>query len=132
ESLLASRVVAGKEQAGAKFSDYFEHTEKFSTTPSHRALAMFRARNEGVVSLDLRLSADESPVDAHPCEAMIAAHWKIADQQRAADKWLSEVVRWTWRVKLLTHLQADLLTQLREQAEAEAIKVFASNLKDLL
>jgi uncharacterized protein len=132
ESLLAARLIAGKEQEGAKFSDYFEHTEAFKTTPSHRALAMFRGRNEGVLSLELRMSAEESPLDAHPCEAMIAAHWQIADQQRAADKWLGEVVRWTWRVRLLTQLQTDLLTQLREQAEQEAIKVFASNLKDLL
>jgi len=132
ESLLAARVIAGKEQEGAKFSDYFEHTEAFKTTPSHRALAMLRGRNEGVLSLDLRMAAEVSPLDAHPCEAMIASHWRIEDRQRAADKWLAEVVRWTWRVKLLTHLQSDLLTQLREQAEQEAIKVFASNLKDLL
>ncbi|MEZ5570962.1 MAG: Tex family protein [Halioglobus sp.] len=132
ESLLAARVIAGKEQEGAKFSDYFEHTEAFKTTPSHRALAMFRGRNEGILALDLRMSAEDSPLDAHPCEAMIASHWQIQDKQRPADKWLAEVVRWTWRVKLLTHLQSDLLTQLREQAEHEAIKVFASNLKDLL
>lgn len=132
ESLLAARLVAAKEQEGAKFSDYFEHTEAYKTTPSHRALAMFRGRSEGVLSLDLRLSAEETPLDAHPCEAMIASHWKIQEKGRAADKWLAEVVRWTWRVKLLTHLQSDLLTQLRERAELEAIKVFGSNLKDLL
>ena len=132
ESLLAARLVAGKEQEGTKFSDYFEHTEAFRTTPSHRALAMFRGRSEGVLSLDLRMSADESPLDAHPCEAMIASHWQIQNKDRPADKWLTEVVRWTWRVKLLTHLQSDLLTQLRERAELEAIKVFGSNLKDLL
>lgn len=132
ESLLASRVVIGKEQEGAKFSDYFEHAEAFRTTPSHRALAMFRGRKEGVLMLDLRMSVDETPGDAHTCEAMIASHWKIQGQQRAADNWLAEVVRWTWRVKLLTHLQSDLLTLLRERAEQDAIKVFASNLKDLL
>ncbi|CAA0079291.1 Protein YhgF [Halioglobus japonicus] len=132
QSLVAARLVAGKEEAGAKFSDYFEHTEALKSTPSHRALAMFRGRSEGVLTLDLRMTADESPLDAHPCEAMIASHWKIQDKGRAADKWLSEVVRWTWRVKLLTHLQSDLLTQLRERAELEAITVFGSNLKDLL
>jgi len=132
QSLLAARLVAGKEREGAKFSDYFEHTEAYKTVPSHRALAMFRGRSEGVLMLDLRLSAEESPLDAHPCEAMIASRWQIQDKGRAADKWLREVVRWTWRVKLLTHLQSDLLTQLRERAELEAIKVFGSNLKDLL
>jgi uncharacterized protein len=132
ESLLAARLVAGKEQEGAKFSDYFEHTEAFKTTPSHRALAMFRGRSEGILALDLRMSAEETPLDAHPCEPMIAAHWRIQDKGRPADKWLADVVRWTWRVKLLTHLQSDLLTQLRERAELEAIKVFGSNLKDLL
>ncbi len=132
ESLLAARLVAGKESEGAKFSDYFDHTEAYKTTPSHRALAMFRGRSEGVLSLDLRMSADETPLDAHPCEAMIASHWHIQDQGRPADKWRSEVVRWTWRIKLLTHLQSDLLTQLRERAELEAIKVFGNNLKDLL
>jgi protein Tex len=132
QSLLAARVVAGKEREGAKFSDYFEHTEAFKTVPSHRALAMLRGRGEGVLMLDLRLSAEESPLDAHPCEAMIAAHWQIQDKGRAADRWLREVVRWTWRVKLLTHLQSDLLMQLRESAELEAIRVFGSNLKDLL
>ncbi|MCB1703622.1 MAG: RNA-binding transcriptional accessory protein [Halioglobus sp.] len=132
QSLLAARLVPGKESEGAKFSDYFEHTEAYKSTPSHRALAMFRGRSEGMLTLDLRMSAEESPLDAHPCEAMIASHWQIRDQGRAADKWLAEVVRWTWRVKLLTHLQSDLLTQLRERAEQEAIKVFGSNLKDLL
>ncbi|MEZ5501661.1 MAG: Tex family protein [Halioglobus sp.] len=132
ECLIAARLVPGKEQEGAKFSDYFEHTEPFRTTPSHRALAMLRGRSEGVLTLDLRLTAEESPADSHPCEGMIAAHWQIRDSNRAADKWLAEVVRWTWRVKLLTHLQSDLFTQLRERAEQDAIRVFASNLKDLL
>ncbi len=100
--------------------------------PSHRALAMFRGRNEGVLSLNLVMDAAEKPTDAHPCEAMIAGHWRLEDRQRRADRWLRETIRWTWRVKLLTHLQTDLLGQLRERAEQEAIKVFAHNLKDLL
>tara|TARA_R110000772_G_scaffold204812_3_gene315031 strand:+ start:53507 stop:55843 length:2337 start_codon:yes stop_codon:yes gene_type:complete len=131
-ALLASRLVPGKEAEGAKFRDYFEHTEPLATTPSHRALAMFRGRNEGFLQLDLLLDPEEKPGDAHPCEAMIADHWSIRDAGRAADRWLADSVRWTWRVKLLSHLQTDLLTQLRERAEQEAIGVFARNLKDLL
>jgi len=131
-ALLASRLVEGKEQEGAKFRDYFEHSEALSKVPSHRALAMFRGRNEGILSLNLVMDAAEKPTDTHPCEAMVAAHWRIEDRQRPADQWLRETVRWTWRVKLLTHLQTDLLGQLRERAEQEAIQVFAHNLKDLL
>ena len=131
-ALLAARLVDGKERDGAKFSDYFEHTEPLSKTPSHRALAMFRGRNEGILNLNLIMHEEEKPADAHPCEAMIAGHWHIENKGRAADKWLAETVRWTWRVKLLTHLQTDLLSRLREAAEREAIRVFASNLKDLL
>jgi uncharacterized protein len=129
---LASRVMEGKEEEGAKFRDYFEHTEKLSGVPSHRALAMFRGRNESLLNLALVLDADEKPSDTHPCEGIVAGHWKIEDHDRPADPWLREVVRWTWRVKLLTHLQTDLLGQLRERAEQEAIEVFACNLKDLL
>ncbi|MEP4147084.1 MAG: Tex family protein [Halioglobus sp.] len=129
---LAARLVDGKEQEGAKFRDYFEHTEALVKTPSHRALAMFRGRNEGVLNINLVMHAEEKPTDAHPCEAMIAEHWDVKDQGRAADRWLREAVRWTWRVKLLTHLQTDLLGQLRERAEAGAIDVFAHNLQDLL
>ena len=131
-ALLASRLVAGKEAEGAKFRDYFEHNELLSGVPSHRALAMFRGRNEGFLQLNLVLDAEEKSTDTHPCEGMIADYWGVRDQGRPADRWLAETVRWTWRVKLLTHLQTDLLTQLRERAEQEAIRVFANNLKDLL
>jgi uncharacterized protein len=130
--LLASRLIDGKEHEGAKFRDYFEHTEPLHKTPSHRALAMFRGRNEGVLNLKLIMHEDEKPTDTHPCEAMIAQHWHIEMKDRPADRWLAETVRWTWRVKLLTHLQTDLQGQLREKAELEAIHVFANNLKDLL
>ena len=130
--LMASRLIDGKAQEGAKFRDYFEHTEALTKVPSHRALAMFRGRNEGILSLHLIMHVEEKPTDAHPCEAMIAEHWKIQDLQRQADRWLRDTVRWTWRVKLLTHLQTDLLGHLRERAEQEAIEVFAHNLKDLL
>ncbi|MEH6637158.1 MAG: Tex family protein [Halioglobus sp.] len=130
--LLAARLIDGKENEGAKFRDYFEHTEALCKVPSHRALAMFRGRNEGILNLNLIMHTDEKPTDAHPCEAMVAQHWNLQDQQRPADRWLRETVRWTWRVKLLTHLQTDLLGQLRERAEQGAIEVFAHNLKDLL
>lgn len=129
---LAARLVEGKEQEGAKFRDYFEHTEPLARVPSHRALAMFRGRNEGILNLGLVMSAEEKPTDAHPCESMVADHWDIVDRDRPADRWLRDTVRWTWRVKLLTHLQTDLLGQLRERAEADAIEVFARNLQDLL
>ncbi len=134
-ALLAARLVDGKEQEGAKFRDYFEHTEALAKIPSHRALAMFRGRNEGFLNLQLIMHVDEKVTDTHPCEAMIASHWelgRLGGDPRPAAKWLADTVRWTWRVKLLTRLQTDLLGQLRERAEEEAIKVFATNLKDLL
>src|SRR5690554_1374385 len=135
EATLSARVATGKEtdtsQEVQKFRDYFEHDEPLKSTPSHRALAMFRGRNESVLTLAIKVG-DDVPGTAHPCEAMVAEHWQIRDQGRAADTWLTEVVRWTWRVKLLTHLETDLLSELREKAEEGAIKVFAENLKDLL
>jgi len=131
EALLSARLVPGKEQEGAKFSDYFEHDEPLKNLPSHRALAVFRARNEGIISLSLKIG-DELPGSLHPCELMVAQHFGLQPAGRAADKWLSEVVRWTWKVKLYTHLETDLFGELREQAEEEAIRVFASNLHDLL
>lgn len=131
EGDLSARVLEGKQQEGAKFSDYFEHDEKLAKAPSHRALAMFRARNEGVLSLSIRLPGeDEAPI--HPAQLAIAKQFGISDQGRPADKWLAEVVRWTWRVKLYTALETELLGRLREQAELTAIEVFAANLKDLL
>lgn len=131
EGQLSARVLEGKQQEGAKFSDYFEHDEKLAKAPSHRALAMFRARNEGVLSLSIRLPGeDEAPI--HPAQLAIAKQFGISDQGRPADKWLAEVVRWTWRVKLYTALETELLGRLREQAEFTAIEVFAANLKDLL
>lgn len=132
EAYLVAKVFEGKEQEGEKFRDYFEHRELWAKTPSHRALAMFRGRNEGVLSLSLGLAEDLEPGQSHPCEAMVAEYWQIVDRGRPADTWLAEVVRWTWRIKLLTHLETDLLGELREKAEADAIDVFARNLKDLL
>lgn len=131
EATLSARVVAGKEQEGAKFSDYFEHDEPFRNAPSHRALAIFRGRNEGILSASLKVG-DEAPGSMHPGEGMIGTRFGIDNRGRAADKWLAEVVRWTWKVKLYTHLETDLFGTLREQADNEAIKVFARNLHDLM
>ncbi|MCT4981413.1 RNA-binding transcriptional accessory protein, partial [Pseudomonas aeruginosa] len=131
EATLTARVVPGKEQEGAKFSDYFEHDEPLKSAPSHRALAIFRGRNEGVLSASLKVG-EEAPGTLHPCEVMIAERFGLSNQGRAADKWLAEVVRWTWKVKLYTHLETDLFGELRDGAEDEAISVFARNLHDLL
>ncbi|BFM05907.1 Tex family protein [Halioxenophilus aromaticivorans] len=128
---LSARVATGKESEGAKFADYFDHDEPLKGVPSHRALAMLRGRNEGILSLSITIPEAED-ASSHPCEGMVASHWDIQNQGRAADAWLAEVVRWTWKIKLLTHLETDLVGQLREQAEAAAIDVFAHNLKDLL
>ncbi len=130
---VVSRLIAGKEQEGAKFRDYFEYDEPLRKVPSHRALAILRGRNEGVLSISLELGEPDAAAAAvHPCEVMVAEAAGIRDQGRPADRWLAEVVRWTWRVKLLGHLETELLGELREAAEDEAIRVFASNLKDLL
>jgi len=128
---VTAKMVPGKENEGAKFRDYFEHREPLKAVPSHRALAMFRGRNEGFLTLALDMPNQEEGAP-HPAEGMIAAHAGIKNEKRAADAWLAEVVRWTWRVKLLTHLETDLLGEIKGSAEVEAIKVFADNLKDLL
>ncbi|WP_373096433.1 Tex family protein [Zhongshania sp.] len=130
ECLLCSTVMTGKEQEGEKFRDYFAHSEPLKSTPSHRALAMFRGRNESILSLAIKFSEEEGA--AHPCEGMVAEFWNVKDEGRPADTWLKEVIRWTWRIKLYTHLETDLLGQLRELADTAAIDVFAHNLKDLL
>ena len=131
DATLSARVVPGKEEEGAKFRDYFEHDERLKGVPSHRALAIFRGRNEGFLSATLKVG-DELPGSMHPGELMIAERFGISNQGRPADKWLAEVVRWTWKVKLYTHLETDLFGELREAAEDEAIMVFARNLHDLL
>ncbi|MAS15532.1 MAG: RNA-binding transcriptional accessory protein [Nitratireductor sp.] len=129
-AVLRARVVAGKEEAGAKFSDYFDHSERWAGVPSHRALAMLRGRNEDVLALDLEVDADDtSPLK--PAVRMIAAAYEIGGTL-PGDQWLMEVAGWTWRVKLFLHLSLDLMRDLRERAEEEAINVFARNLKDLL
>ncbi len=134
--VVESKVVEGKEEAGAKFADYFDYSETISTIPSHRALALFRGRREEMLTVSLRLDSEEEKPkwDAphNPCESRIAARFGISNQGRPADKWLSDTVRWAWRVKVFMHLETELMTSLRERAEAEAINVFARNLKDLL
>jgi len=133
EGTLSVRVVAGKEQEGAKFSDYFEHDELVKSIPSHRALAILRGRNEGFLTFGIIVGeATDNKLAASPCEAMVADHFEIKNENRPADRWLNEVVRWTWRIKLLTHLETELISELREQSEEEAIKVFGKNLKDLI
>lgn len=128
---ICAAVLKGKEAEGQKFSDYFEHQEPLKSLPSHRALALFRGRNEGILSLNLVVKMSEL-ADKHPGEITIAEHWEINHQDRPADTWLAEVVRWTWRIKLLTHIETDLFAQARELAETDAINVFANNLNDLL
>ncbi len=130
---ISARLIAGKEKEGAKFLDYFEHDEPLKSVPSHRALAMLRGRNDGILTLSLVIEDQDTSITAtHPCEILVAEHWQIEDQSRAADKWLKEVVRWTWKIKLLTHIETDLVSQMRERSEQQAIDVFAQNLKDLL
>ncbi|WP_108820482.1 Tex family protein [Pseudovibrio sp. Alg231-02] len=131
QGAVKAEVVAGKEQEGAKFSDYFGYSENWKSIPSHRALALLRGRNEGILALDLNV--DEDDVSAvKPVEQMIADAAGIVNNGRSADKWLSDVCRWTWKVKIGLHVELDLMSELRDKAEEEAIKVFARNLKDLL
>jgi uncharacterized protein len=140
--LVKSTVVEGKETEGAKFRDYFDYSEAIGAIPSHRALALLRGRNEGMLQvalvldseLDPSTSSGQAPAKAghNPCEARIAKRFEISDQGRPADKWLADTVRWTWRVKVFMHLELDLMNSLRERAEVEAIRVFGSNLHDLL
>jgi uncharacterized protein len=134
--VVYSSVVEGKNEEGAKFADYFDYSEPLKAIPSHRVLALLRGRNEGALNIVLRLDDEDpnAPRSSTPnaCEAMLAHHVGVRDQGRAADRWLSDTVRMAWRVKIFLHLELELMNQLREAAEAAAIKVFADNLKDLL
>ncbi|WP_037843796.1 Tex family protein [Streptomyces sp. NRRL F-5126] len=129
---LAARVRDGKEEAGAKFADYFDFAEPLTQLPSHRVLAMFRGEKEEV--LDLTMEPEEPSADPGPSayENMIARRFGVADRGRPADKWLGDTVRWAWRTRILVHLGIDLRLRLRTAAEDEAVRVFASNLRDLL
>ncbi|HET8765186.1 MAG TPA: Tex family protein [Rhodanobacter sp.] len=128
---IRAKVIAGKENEGAKFRDYFDHVEPIAKIPSHRLLALMRARNEGVLDIDLEPGADAEQGHLE-AEGRVAAHAGINDRGRPADAWLRETVRLTWRVKLHLHLTLDLFGRVREGAEDEAIRVFGANLKDLL
>ena len=127
---VVSRVIAGKEAAGAKFSDYFDFSEAWSKIPSHRALAILRGRKEEILSVDLEIDAGsvETP---KPAERMVMNAYQIGDS-RPANLWLAQVASWAWRVKMQLHLTIDLMGELRERAEVEAIQVFSRNLKDLM
>ncbi len=130
---IVSVVSPGKETEGAKFRDYFAFNEAIKKIPSHRALALFRGRNEGM--LQLKLNADpqqDDPKARSYGEQLIASHVGISDLGRAADAWLQQTVQWTWKVKILLHMETELFGTVRERAEADAIQVFANNLKDLL
>jgi protein Tex len=137
---LVSRVAEGKEEAGAKFRDYFDYQEPLEAIPSHRALALFRGRKEEILQLALKLpeeleAAAQSPAPAealNSCERKIASRFDISNRGRPGDAWLLQTARWTWQVKLAWQLEGELLSALRERAEEEAIRVFAGNLHDLL
>ncbi|WP_446474111.1 Tex family protein [Actinomadura opuntiae] len=130
---IVSRVRDGKQESGAKFSDYFEFSEPFTKLPSHRVLALFRGEKEEVLDLDLEPEDEpEDPSARSSYEAEIARRFGIADQGRPADRWLADAVRWAWRTRILVHLGIDLRTRLRQEAEDEAVRVFAANLRDLL
>jgi uncharacterized protein len=129
-AMLRAKLVDGKQEAGAKFSDYFDHTERWATAAGHRAMAMLRGWNEEFLTLTIEIDTDiASP--SKPVERMIATAYEIGSQ-KPGDRWLMEVASWAWRVKLSMSLSLDLMRDLRERAEEEAIRVFARNLKDLL
>lgn len=130
---IVSRVVEGKEQAGEKFKDYFDHREPISKAPSHRALAMLRGRNEGFLTLTLNADPElEESARQSYCETLIAEHYGIHLSQARADAWRKQVISWAWKIKISMHMETELMSAMKERAEIEAIEVFATNLKDLL
>ena len=136
KGLLHSTVIVGKEHEGENFRDWFAFSEPLRTLPSHRVLALLRGRHQGVLDIRLGLAAELEAQSPHPCVARIAEFLKIgadfATDAPPRARWLAEVCRWTWRVKLLTSFESELIGRLRESAELGAIQVFAANLKDLL
>ena len=127
-----STVVPGKEAEGVKFSDYFSASERVKNVPSHRALALLRGRKEGILRLTVALPDEDGAAGPSEPERRIGGKAGIAQKGRPADGWLAETVRWTWKVRMLPHLEIETEQRLREQAEAEAIRVFGRNLHDLL
>lgn len=136
QGLLYSKVVDGKEKEGDKFRDWYDFSERLSSLPSHRILAMLRGRQQGFLDLRIGLSPEQEALVPHPCIEQIDDYFNLGAEFSAnpspRGKWLFDVARWTWRVKLLTTFESEFITLLRERAETEAIKVFADNLKDLL
>ncbi|MGQ0286366.1 Tex family protein [Pasteurellaceae bacterium 22721_9_1] len=132
-AVLVSKVLEGKEAEGAKFQDYFDHQERLNNVPSHRALAMFRGRNEGILQLSLNADPDaEESSRSSYCEEIIRDHLQVRFTGQPADRWREQVVAWTWKIKVALHLETELMANLREKAEDEAINVFARNLTALL
>ncbi|WP_394497823.1 Tex family protein [Shewanella sp. ENK2] len=132
QAVLESRMVKGKEKEGAKFRDYFEHTEAITKVPSHRALAMLRGRNEGVLSLSMNADPKAEVAQSSYCVVIIADHFNLKLSDSSVDQWLKTVVTATWRIKIALQMETEFISQMRERAEAEAINVFARNLGDLL
>lgn len=133
EGEIHATVLEGQESAGEKFKDYFNHREPIHSMPSHRALAVLRGRNEGILSLNLKYQPDDKPVGEQSIyEQLIAEQFGIADNGRPADRWLRDTVRLSWRAKIFLSLELDALNRLKENADQAAISVFAQNLKDLL
>ena len=132
-ALIVSKVIEGKEAEGAKFQDYFDHQELLKNVPSHRALAMFRGRNEGILQLSLNADpeAEEGSRQSY-CEEIIRDYLGVRFTGQPADKWREQVIAWTWKIKVALHLETELMATLREKAEDEAIDVFARNLTALL
>ncbi|MFC0180743.1 Tex family protein [Thorsellia kenyensis] len=130
---ICATVIEGKEAEGAKFSDYFSHNELLSKVPSHRALAMFRGRNESILSLSLNPDPSvEASIKNSMGEELIASHLGFKNTGNPADVWKQSVINWTWKIKVLLHLETELMAKVKDTAETEAINVFARNLKDLL
>ncbi|PRM07008.1 hypothetical protein BV006_01583 [Haemophilus influenzae] len=131
--VIVSKVIEGKETEGAKFQDYFDHQELLKNVPSHRALAMFRGRNEGILQLSLNADPDaEEGTRQSYCEEIIRDYLDVRFTGQSADKWREQVIAWTWKIKVSLHLETELMASLREKAEEEAIDVFARNLTALL
>jgi uncharacterized protein len=126
-AVMSAKVQKGKEEEGAKFADYFNHSENWKDIPSHRALAMLRARNEEIISLDIEVDADDTSA-IKPAERIVAGAYEIDPKRGAADAWLMDVARWAWKVKLSLGLSLDLMTDMRERADEVSIRVFARNL----
>lgn len=132
-AVIVSKVIEGKEAEGAKFQDYFDHQELLKNVPSHRALAMFRGRNEGILQLSLNADPDaEEGSRQSYCEEIIRDYLDVRFTGQPADKWREQVIAWTWKIKVSLHLETELMASLREKAEEEAIDVFARNLTALL